>query len=88
MFKTHVISVKRFRLRSCARPVRPEWQRQKPHRVPTAAAASPSDALQAEQRTEGQIAEVKDGDGTTTTKGLGTVMRSLGQNPQQQSYRM
>uniref|UniRef100_A0A8D0SMQ9 EF-hand domain-containing protein n=1 Tax=Sus scrofa TaxID=9823 RepID=A0A8D0SMQ9_PIG len=43
----------------------------------------------ADQLTEEQTAEFKeafslfdkDGDGTITTKGLGTVMRSLGQNP-------
>uniref|UniRef100_A0A8D1HMZ6 EF-hand calcium-binding domain-containing protein 11 n=2 Tax=Sus scrofa TaxID=9823 RepID=A0A8D1HMZ6_PIG len=43
----------------------------------------------ADQLTKEQIAEFKeafslfdkDGDGTITTKGLGTVMRSLGQNP-------
>ena len=47
------------------------------------------DTAMADQLTEEQIAEFKeafslfdkDGDGTVTTKELGTVMRSLGQNP-------
>merc|ERR1711994_1234635 len=54
-----------------------------------------SGSAEADQLTEEQIAEFKeafslfgkDGDGTITTKELGTVMRSLGQNPTEDEIR-
>merc|ERR1711918_336738 len=60
-----------------------------PHCLPTRPRLPVGWQMGDEQLTEEQIAEFKeafslfdkDGDGTITTKELGTVMRSLGQNP-------
>merc|ERR1712007_259423 len=60
-----------------------------PHFQLQTSTSNPNTSIMADQLTEEQIAEFKeafplfdkDGDGTVTTKELGTVMRSLGRNP-------